>query len=107
MDEIPEIMLFFMTIAAVAVSVLFFGMTAFTFANLCRNSLAGIGISIILWLITYSAWGERILGNGNVFAFVFRDTGNRADMRWLLGKGIAVLLVAFMALADWMVRRKI
>lgn len=105
MDEVSEILLFFMTIAAVAVSVLFFGMTAFTFANLCGNSLAGIGISIVVWLITYSAWGERVLRNGNVFAFVFRNTKNGADTGWILGKGIAVVLAVFMALADWVVRK--
>ncbi|MDE6606604.1 MAG: ABC transporter permease [Lachnospiraceae bacterium] len=106
MDEGSEIWLFFITIAAVSVSVLFFGMTAFTFASLCRSSLAGIGISIIVWLVTYSAWGERVLGNGNIFAFVFRNTKNGADTGWIFGKGIAVLLVVFMVLADWMMRKK-
>ena len=105
LNGVSESLLFVITLAAVEVSVLFFGMAAFTFANLCRNSLAGIGISIVVWLIAYSAWGERHLGNVNVFAFIFRDTGNCGDTGWILGKGIAVLLVVFMVLLQWFVMK--
>ncbi len=88
--------LFAMTIGAVAVSVVFWGMCAVTFANLCRSSLGGIGISLVLWLFVYSAAGERVLGNYSVFAFVFRDINKTSDLGWIAGKGIAAALALLM-----------
>ncbi len=90
--------LFFLFLGAVLISILFWGTLAFTFSNLCKNTWAGIGIAVTLWLFANSTIGERILGNLNVFAFVFRDTHNPADMGWLWGKGLALALALLMAL---------
>ncbi len=91
-------LLFLLFLGAVPVTILFWGTTAFTFSNLWGNSLAGIGTTLILWLYAYSTTGERILGDWNVFAFVFRDIRNPADMGWLWGKALALTLTLLMAL---------
>lgn len=92
-----EALLFCEFLGAVLISILFWGMTAFTLSNLSGSSWAGIGASVILWLFAYSNTGKQVLGNLNVFAFVFRNIQNPADMDWLWGKGLALTLTLLMA----------
>lgn len=104
--EVSQILLFLLYLAAVMVSVLFWGVVTFVFSNFCGNSLKGMGISIVFWLFATSMAGQRVLGHYNVFAFVFRDTRDTGDVSWLLGKGIALLLAVFMAALPLSVRKK-
>lgn len=96
--------LFLLFFAAVAASIFFWGVFAFVCANQCKNTLAGIGISVICWLFAFSRPGERVLGNFGVFSFAFRDMTNEADIGWLSGKIIAVAAAAI--LAAYSIRRR-
>lgn len=65
-------------------------------ANLCRNQWAGIGISMVLWLLLNSKIGEQIWGNFNIFAYSFRNLSDAYDLSWLWGKGVGILLAICM-----------
>lgn len=97
LGRVPGIYLFLVFLLAVFISIFFFGMLSFTFANICKNSLAGIAVALLVWQFANSKIGEGLLGNYNIFAFVFCDIQDTTDMGWLLGKGIAILLVMLMA----------
>ncbi len=96
LNEIPQILLYGMSMGSVAVSIIFWGAFAMTVSNIFGNIWAGIGISVILWMAAYSTSGERILGKFNVFSFIFRDIADVGDWSWLWGKGTALVLTAVM-----------
>jgi len=81
---------------AVTGSCVFWSAFSMTMANLCRNQWAGIGISMVLWLLLNSKIGEQIWGNFNIFAYSFRNLSDAYDLSWLWGKGVGILLAICM-----------
>ncbi len=70
--------------------VIFWSTFAMTISNLLRNQIAGIGGSIVLWLVLYSKWGEQYFGNYNLFSYVFRD--GSGDLEWVYGSMVEIVL---------------
>ena len=60
--------------------------------------VAGIGCGIALWLVTNSTWGEKVLGNWNLFSYAFRNVMDSQDFGWLYGKVLCLLLCVLMTL---------
>lgn len=71
-------------------NVLFWSLFSMTISNLFRNQIAGIGSSIVLWLVLYSKWSEKFFGNYNVFSYVFRDLSG--DLDWIYGSIVEIVL---------------
>lgn len=83
---------------ALMVTILFWSTLAMTITNLLRSSWAGIGGSIMLWLMLYSKGGEEFFGKYNVFSYVFRDLNQTCNLDWVWGEivgmaGAVILLV--------------
>ncbi len=83
--------------AAIAVTLVFWGMLSHTLSCLFRTMWAGIGGCLVLWIITNSLAGERILGKWNLFSYVFRNIRNGGDLSWICGKLVCALLCLTMA----------
>ena len=92
-----ELQMFFTFLAAVAVTLWFWGMLANLLACLFRNMWAGIGCGIVLWLTVNSTFGENMLGSWNLFSYAFRDITDSRDFSWLYGKALCLLLCLLMA----------
>lgn len=93
--------LFLMYIAAIIVTLLFWGIFSHTVSCLFRNMWAGIGGSLILWVITNSTMGDKVFGNWNLFSYSFRyinfdDTENCMDLHFLWGKLLCIILCIIM-----------
>ena len=78
---------------SILVTVGFWGSLSNLFACVTRNTWAGIGGCIILWLGFNSKAGDMLLGKWNVFSYTFRDIQNEADFSWLYGKGICICIM--------------
>lgn len=81
---------------AVTVTILFWGILSQTLVNLFRSLWAGMGASVLLWLLLYSKAGENLLGNWNVFSYTFRETENAGDPGWLCGKAVSIAAAALL-----------
>ncbi len=90
-----EIHAFLIYLAAIAVTLVFWGMLSHTVSCVFGNVWAGIGTSLILWIVTDSSIGERYLGAWNLFSYTFRKEG--MDMSWICGKMLCIFLVMMMA----------
>lgn len=75
-------------------NVMFWSMFSMTISNLLRNQIAGIGSSIVLWLVFYSKWGEQYIGKYNVFSYVFRDVSG--DLEWIYGSVVEIVLLVLL-----------
>ena len=87
-----EIGRFLIYVAAVAVTLGFWGLLSNLLSCLFRNMWAGIGACLILWLTTNSAMGDRILGAWNLFSYTFRELGDSSDFSWLCGKMVCICM---------------
>lgn len=87
-----EICRFFIYIAAVAVTLGFWGLLSNLLSCLFRNMWAGIGGCLILWLLTYSSFGDKYLGVWNLFSYTFRNLEDSGDFRWICGKMVCVCI---------------
>jgi ABC-type transport system involved in multi-copper enzyme maturation permease subunit len=67
-------------IFAVISSIVFFGGISCLSVNVLRNLWKGVGISIVVWIILGSKWGETIPDFANVFAY------GEMDRNWIQGK---------------------
>lgn len=89
---------FFVFLAAVAVTIAFWGLLSNLLSCLFRNMWIGIGGCLILWLVTNSGSGDRYFGAWNLFSYTFRDLENSNDFSWICGKivciGIGIMAVA-------------
>lgn len=94
-----EMRQFLIFLAAVAVTLLFWGLLSHTLACLFRNLWAGIGGCFLLWIMTNSTAGDRLLGSWNLFSYTFRDVENPGDFSWICGKIVCVMFCAGMAAA--------
>lgn len=93
-----ELHMFLVFLAAMAVTLWFWGMLSNILSCLFRNMWAGIGCCLVLWLITNSLFGERILGSWNLFSYTFRNIADSRDFRWLYGKALCLTFCVLMAL---------
>ena len=76
-----------------------------TITNLIRNHIAGIGSSIILWLVLYSKWGEHYFGNYNVFSYLFRDIAG--DSGWIFGSVVEIVMsLLLIGLVPFIIKRR-
>ncbi len=103
-----EGVLYGITIAAVAASIVFFGGLSMTLVNLTNNLWAGIGITVFLWLGFSSAAGYRLPIPLQIFAFANRDlAGEAGEFLWIWGKVTAVFLALFFIILQSGVLRKV
>lgn len=93
-----ELQMFLVFLAAMVVTLWFWGMLSNLLSCLFRNMWAGIGCCVVLWLVTNSSFGEKFLGNWNVFSYTFRNITDSLDFGWLYGKALCLLICVFMAL---------
>lgn len=93
-----EFQMFFIFLAAMAVTLWFWGILSNFLACLSRNMWVGIGCGIVLWLATNSTLGEKALGNWNLFSYTFRNAMDSQDFGWLYGKALCLLLCVLMTL---------
>ena len=93
-----EFEMFFIFLATMAVTLWFWGILSNLLACLFRNMWVGIGCGIVLWLVTNSTLGEKLLGNWNLFSYTFRNVMDTQDFGWLYGKALCLLLCAAMTL---------
>ena len=89
--------LFLVYMAAIVVTLLFWGILSLALSCVFRNMWAGIGICLVLWLITDSTIGERFLRKWNLFSYTFRNIENRTDSSWVCGKIICIVCCMIMA----------
>lgn len=68
-----------------------------TICNLWRNMWAGIGTTLILWILFSSQFGDELFGKWNVFSYTFRSV-NVSDLSWLWGELLSVVLALIMIL---------
>lgn len=94
-----EAQLFLMYMAAMAVTLYFWGILSHTLSCLFRNMWAGIGCCMVLWVATYSVWGNQTFGKWNLFSYTFRNVEDSGDLGWLWGKLLCVGLCIMMSLA--------
>jgi len=97
LEEISSFYLLTIFLVSILGTVLFWGTLSITLSNIMQNIWAGMGTSILIWLITNSTSGEQLLGKWNVFSFVFRDRTD--NLEWLCGKVLSVFLAAAMFFA--------
>lgn len=91
-----ELKMFLVYLAAIAVTLIFWGLLSHTLSCLFRNMWAGIGCALILWITTNSTIGDRLLGKWNVFSYTFRNIEDNGDLKWICGKIVCVCLILIM-----------
>lgn len=101
--------LFWIYAAAIVVTISFWGILSNLISSLFGGMWAGVGGSLLLWILTNSQAGDRVLGNYNIFSYTFRNldkSGNCADLSWLCGKAVCiVLMVLMLALLPFILKR--
>ena len=102
-----ELQMFVIYLAAMVVTLWFWGILSSLLSCLFRNMWIGIGCSIVLWLVTNSAFGEKVFGNWNLFSYTFCNITDSRDFNWLYGKTICLLLcVLMMILVPKIIRKR-
>jgi len=96
-EESYECILFGSYIAAIIVTLIFWGMLSHTLSCLFRTMWAGIGGCLILWVFTNSRAGDLALGKWNLFSYTFRNIENSGDFTWICGKLACVVFCLAMA----------
>lgn len=94
-----EARLFLMYMAAITVTLHFWGILSHTLSCLFRNMWAGIGCCMVLWVMTFSVLGDQIFGKWNLFSYTFRNVEDSGDLSWLSGKLLCVGLCIMMSVA--------
>lgn len=90
MESGSEVRQFFVYLASLSVTLVFWGILSNTIACIFRSMWFGIGGSLILWIFASSNLGERYLGKWNVFSYTFRNIENSDDLSWLAGKCVCM-----------------
>ena len=93
-----EMCQFFVYLAAIAVTLVFWGLLSNLISCLFQNMWAGIGSCMALWIITDSSIGDRAFGAWNLFSYTFRKLENSSDFSWIYGK-IVCICIGIMAVA--------
>lgn len=92
---------------AILAAVVFWSAVGMTAANLLSSPWAGIGLSLALWLVLFSAGGMEALGDYGAFSYLSREPGQEGAPRWLWGVGISLALAAgLLALVPWSVKKR-
>lgn len=94
-----ELYQFLVYLAAIAVTLGFWGLLSNLLSCLFRNMWVGIGGCLILWLMTNSSIGNRCFGAWNLFSYTFRNLENSNDFSWIQGK-IFCICTGILALAS-------
>ena len=89
--------LFFLFALSIMGCLLFWSVLSMTICNLWRNMWAGIGTTLILWILFSSQFGDELFGKWNVFSYTFRSV-NVSDLSWLWGELLSVVLALIMIL---------
>lgn len=93
-----EFGLFWTYLAAIIVTLVFWGILSVTLSCLFRNMWAGIGGCLILWIITDSTLGNELFGKWNLFSYTFRNIEESKDISWICGKilcmGFCIIMMA-------------
>lgn len=98
---------FLIYLAAIAVTLLFWGLLSNLLSCLFRNMWVGIGGCLILWLMTNSSIGDKFLGAWNLFSYTFRDVENSGDFSWICGKIICICIsVVMMAVLPKVIQKR-
>ena len=102
-----EICQFFVYLAAVAVTIGFWGILSNLISCLFRNMWVGIGGCLVLWTITNSILGDRIFGAWNLFSYSFRNLEDSSDFSWIYGKAVCICIgIAALAALPEIIRRR-
>ncbi len=88
-NEICQFLVYF---AAIAVTLVFWGLLSNLLSCLSRNMWLGISGCLLLCLITNSSVGDRYLGAWNLFSYTFRNVGNSSGFSWICGKIVCVCI---------------
>lgn len=91
-----EIKQFLVCLAAMVVTLAFWGILSNTISCIFRNMWVGIGGTLILWLVTNSSFGDRCFGSWNLFSYTFRAVENSSDLSWIRGKAICLIFCIIM-----------
>lgn len=91
-DPESEICQFLVFFAAIAVTLGFWGLLSNLLSCLFRNMWIGIGICLMLWMITNSSIGDRCFGAWNLFSYTFRELENGGGFYWLRGKLLCIFI---------------
>lgn len=94
-------------VLAVAVTIFFWGNLVNTVSMLFRNMWMGIGGCLLVWLVTDSTWGDKILKGWNLFSYTFRDIENSGNLSWLYGKILCICVgVILLAVLPKIIRKR-
>ncbi len=102
-----ETCLFFIYVAAIAVTLGFWGILSNLISCLFRNMWVGIGGCLVLCLFTNSIIGDRILGPWNLFSYSFRNLEDSSDFSWICGKAVCICIgILAMALLPEIIKKR-
>ena len=102
-----EICQFFVYLAAVAVTIGFWGILSNLISCLFRNMWVGIGGCMVPWLITNSIFGDRIFGAWNLFSYYFSILEDSSVFSWIYGKAVCICIgIAALAALPEIIRRR-
>ena len=87
-----EISRFLVYVAAIAVTLVFWGLLSNLLSCVFRNMWVGIGGCLMLWLMTNSSIGDRYFGAWNLFSYTFRELEDNSDLSWLWGKMVCICI---------------
>lgn len=84
-----------MYVIAMTGTVVFWSVVSMTICNLWRNVWAGIGSTLVLWLLLISQVGDRVFGKWNVFSYMFCPIEQMSSFSWIYGTiaGVIAALV--------------
>lgn len=98
---------FLVYLAAIAVTLLVWGLLSNLLSCLFRNMWISIGGCLILWLPANSMIGDRYLGAWNLFSYTFRDVENSGDPSWICGKIVCICAsMVMMAILPVIIRKR-
>lgn len=92
-----EMCRFLVYVAAIAVTLLFWGLLSTLLACMFRNMWIGIGGCLLLWVLTNSSMGDRCLGRWNLFSYTYRNLENSGDPGWICGKIVCICIAVTVA----------
>ena len=84
--------IFGMYMIAVTGTVVFWSVASMTICNLWRNVWAGIGSTLVLWLLLNSQVGNSILGKWNIFSYMFCPVDQMSSFSWMYGTVASVIV---------------
>ncbi len=90
--SVNEICSFFIYLAAIAVTLVFWGLLSNLLSCLFRNMWMGIGGCLILWVVTNYTACVKYLGAWNLFSYTFRNVENSSDFSWIYGKIVCICI---------------